>query len=114
MPQIIPAQFRRSILCLAAIGCGLLGAQSLFAQDAWKTSPFHGVPNAATGQNIPCRCRFQGKDLQLGAEVCMNTPNGTMLARCDLLLNNTTWAPTSIPCQLNSQNRFMAPLPTSG
>jgi hypothetical protein len=85
------------------------GATHAFAEDAWKTSPFHGVPNAATGKTIPCNCRYKGSELPLGAEICLNTPNGTVLARCDLHLNNTTWAPTTTPCQLNSSNRLKSP-----
>jgi hypothetical protein len=73
-----------------------------FAQDTWKTSPFHGMPNAATGKNVPCVCRYKGSKLPLGAEVCWTTLNDMMLSRCDLLFNNTTWAPTTNPCELSS------------
>jgi hypothetical protein len=68
---------------------------------AWPTSPFHGVISGATGQPIPCRCRFKGGDFGLGATVCMNTHLGVQLARCDLFLNNTTWVPTGVPCTLS-------------
>ncbi|MEQ1650302.1 MAG: hypothetical protein ABL898_17110 [Hyphomicrobiaceae bacterium] len=69
--------------------------------EAWKTSPFHGVPNAATGQNIPCVCRFKDRDFRLGQRVCMNTYKGVMVAVCDLHLNNTTWEPTGEPCEMS-------------
>jgi len=69
--------------------------------EAWKTSPFHGTINGATGQPIPCVCRFKGADFKLGAAVCMNTHMGTVIARCDLLYNNTTWVPTSEPCTIS-------------
>jgi hypothetical protein len=69
--------------------------------EAWKTSPFHGVPNAATGQNIPCVCRFKDRDFRLGQRVCMHTYKGVMIAACDLHLNNTTWEPTGEPCEMS-------------
>ena len=97
---------------LPAILCTMLTAAVLAdtSVEAWRTSPFHGVPNAATGLPIPCRCRYQGRDVVLGTRVCMNMPNGTVMARCDLLLNNTTWVPTDVPCNLNSRNQF-SPVP---
>jgi hypothetical protein len=69
--------------------------------EAWKSSPFHGTINGATGKAIPCFCRFQGRDFRLGASVCMQTHLGVVIAKCDLLLNNTTWAPTDQPCTLS-------------
>jgi hypothetical protein len=75
------------------------------AIEAWRTSPFHGVPNAATGLPIPCLCRYKGTSLPLGAEVCLTTVDGPRIARCDLLLNNTTWVPTATPCLVNSRNQ---------
>jgi hypothetical protein len=76
--------------------------------EAWRTSPFHGVPNAATGRNIPCVCVYRGREYRLGDAVCMTTHVGTVVTRCDLNLNNTTWAPTTEPCNLSSRP---APLP---
>jgi hypothetical protein len=69
--------------------------------EAWKSSPFHGTINGATGKAIPCVCRYQGRDFRLGASVCMQTHLGVVIAKCDLLLNNTTWAPTDQPCTLS-------------
>ena len=99
---------------LPAILCTMLAAAVLAdtGVEAWRTSPFHGVPNAATGLPIPCRCRYQGRDVTLGTQVCMNMPNGTVMARCDLAQNNTTWVPTDVPCNLNSRNQF-SPVPTT-
>jgi hypothetical protein len=70
-------------------------------QPAWPTSPFHGVISGATGEAIPCRCRFQGNAYRLGDTVCMNTPLGVQFARCDLILNNTSWIPTGTPCTMS-------------
>lgn len=76
--------------------------------EAWRTSPFHGVTNEATGRPIPCLCRFRGQDYRLGDAVCMTTHVGTVIARCDLSLNNTTWVPTGEPCTLSMVPRSPA------
>ena len=68
---------------------------------SWPTSPFHGVISGATGEVIPCRCRFRGNAYRLGDTVCMSTPLGVQLARCDLLLNNTSWVPMGVPCTMS-------------
>ena len=69
-------------------------------EPAYPASPFHGVQDG-NGRTIPCRCRFQGLLYQLGDLVCMSTPEGTVLTRCDLLLNNTSWVPTHTACTLS-------------
>lgn len=95
---------------LAACGAAIVSPASTRADEAWRTapwpsaeqpaypsSPFHGMVDG-DGQVIPCRCRFQGRDYKLGEEVCMSTHAGTVLTRCDLLLNNTSWVPTTTAC----------------
>lgn len=104
-----------SLLCAAMVAAALLApphasraieetAGSASAgppPPAWPTSPFHGVISGATGEPIPCRCRHQGSAYRLGAEVCMSTHLGVQLARCDLVLNNTSWIPTGVPCTMS-------------
>lgn len=69
--------------------------------EAWKSSPFHGVIDPSTGLPIPCLCLFKGQKFKLGEAVCMNTHVGTVIARCDLLYNNTTWVPTTQSCTIS-------------
>ena len=64
----------------------------------WPTSPHRGVIDGS-GRVIPCRCRFNGKAYQLGEIVCMRTHVGTVLTRCDILGNNTSWMPSRQPCE---------------
>ncbi|WP_245566139.1 hypothetical protein [Stappia stellulata] len=45
-----------------------------------------------------CTCRYFGQDYQLGETVCLRGPNGMQLARCSMLLNNTTWKPLEDGC----------------
>lgn len=75
---------------------------------AWPTSPFHGVISGATGEAIPCRCRYRDSDFRLGDTVCMSTHLGVQLARCDLFLNNTSWVPLGVPCTMSSRPRRLA------
>lgn len=70
----------------------------------YLTSPYHGMIDG-NGNTIPCRCRFKDRAYRLGEQVCMQTAVGTVFARCDLLLNNTSWVPTGTPCQVSSTSR---------
>jgi hypothetical protein len=94
-----------SAAAAAAMVVALLGPGAAVEQSgtapAWPTSPFHGVISGATGEAIPCRCRFQGTAYRLGDRVCMTTPLGVQFARCDLFLNNTSWIPTGQPCTMS-------------
>jgi hypothetical protein len=53
------------------------------------------------GRIIPCRCRYRGHEYHLGEVVCMQTPSGTMLTRCDLFMNNTSWIPSGEACTIS-------------
>ena len=66
--------------------------------EAWRTSPYHGAIDGATGQPIPCLCRFRERDYKVGQTVCMQSLYGFMITRCDLAQNNTSWVPTPEPC----------------
>lgn len=46
-----------------------------------------GVSNA--GEN--CTCRGNGEDIPEGQTVCLKTASGMKLARCERVLNNTSW-----------------------
>ena len=90
------------------------GAAAGVPPPAWPSSPFHGVISGATGEPIPCRCRFRDSDFKLGETVCMNTHLGVQLARCDLFLNNTSWVPIGVPCTMSRlPRRLVSPSPYS-
>jgi hypothetical protein len=84
------------------------GASQGTPPPAWPTSPYHGVISGATGEPIPCRCRYRDSDFRLGDTVCMNTYRGVQLARCDLFLNNTSWVPIGIPCTMSQVPAHLA------
>ena len=48
-------------------------------------------PFAAPARAIDCTCRFGGQNFELGATACLKGPNGPRLARCEMVLNNTSW-----------------------
>ncbi len=68
--------------------------------EHWRTSPWHGAIDGF-GQIIPCRCRYRGQEYRLGEVVCMQTHMGTVLTRCDLFINNTSWIPTTDACTIS-------------
>ena len=57
------------------------------------------------GVAIPCRCRFEGREVNVGERVCMATPNGTVLVRCELVGNITSWQPTETSCTVSDAGR---------
>ena len=61
-----------------------------------------------TGLPIPCRCLYRGQAFKLGDIVCMSTPVGVVMTRCELFLNNTSWMPGSEPCTI-SEMRHLRP-----
>lgn len=83
----------------AAPGEGATEAPRGLPPANWPTSPHRGVIDGWTGKPIPCRCRFNGRAYRLGEIVCMNTHVGTVLTRCDIFENNTSWIPSRQPCE---------------
>jgi hypothetical protein len=111
--QRLPKKLLAGVVTGFLLGAPVVGVHAVEPSGqtpppAWPTSPFHGVISGATGQPIPCRCRFQGAEFGLGATVCMNTHLGVQLARCDLFLNNTTWVPIGVPCVLSGLPAHLA------
>ena len=51
---------------------------------------------------IPCICRYQGEDFVLGEEVCMDRTTGSTMARCEMVLNNTSWKFSEAPCPVTN------------
>ena len=47
-----------------------------------------------------CICRAQGQDHELGATICLRGPRGPRIAKCVMVLNNTSWKFTNAPCAL--------------
>ena len=46
-----------------------------------------------------CTCRGRdGSAVELGGYTCLNTADGPRLGRCEMVLNNSSWKPTSETC----------------
>jgi len=99
----LPGLLLAAAIAVVATGDGILAADGTGGAPppVWPTSPYHGVTSGATGEAIPCRCRFRGGEYRLGDTVCMATHLGVQLARCDLFLNNTSWVPLGVPCTMS-------------
>ena len=76
----------------------------LSSAAAWAEPPGMSIP---TGAPIPvqaiqtphnCTCRAKGTDYEVGALICLSTPDGSTMARCEMVLNNTSWTFLKAPC----------------
>ena len=49
------------------------------------------VPAPGMGADAVCSCKANGQTYELGEIACFTLPNGQKRARCDRVLNNTSW-----------------------
>jgi hypothetical protein len=61
------------------------------------TFAMYTLPSSA-GEN--CTCRGNGQDIAEGQTVCLKTASGSKLARCERVLNNTSWKILGTDCPL--------------
>jgi len=54
-----------------------------------------------------CTCKYQDYDVPEGQTICMQTPNGSKMATCSRVLNNTSWKFLNQECPhaYNSSNQ---------
>jgi hypothetical protein len=52
-----------------------------------------------------CTCRSKGRDYELGASVCLQSPKGPRIATCGMVLNNTSWQFSDQPCVISAAPR---------
>lgn len=95
------ARMLRSMLLLAvfpSVGLTLLSVS--VAAEPMTKAPALAFPAQSHVIQAPqtCTCRAQGADYQVGALVCLSTPNGSSMARCEMVLNNTSWTFLNAPC----------------
>ncbi|MCB1499485.1 MAG: hypothetical protein KDK07_06795 [Bauldia sp.] len=65
------------------------------------------VPASMAAADCTCRAR-DGVSLRLGETVCLNTANGPRLARCEMVLNNSSWKVTEEDCPTARATRVPA------
>lgn len=71
------------------------------------------IPGSAlAGPN--CTCRHSGGDVNEGQTACIKTPKGMAMARCERVLNNTSWKMLDVPCPLANAEQLGPPLSLPG
>ncbi|NBN77900.1 hypothetical protein GWI72_06415 [Microvirga tunisiensis] len=71
-------------------------------------------PLAPEATRKPCICRAQGLDHEVGSTVCLRSAKGPRLARCVMVLNNTSWKFSDMPCALAMAPAQPGPRPGTG
>jgi hypothetical protein len=69
------------------------------------------VAALASPASADCTCRGPGVVAQHGQTVCLKTPAGYRLARCEMVLNNSSWKFLTETCpeaSLQSERDFAA------
>ena len=64
------------------------------------------LPALAAG-GFECRCLYQGKFFSQGETVCIRVDGRAKLARCDMMLNNSSWTFLKSGCP----SAMMTPVP---
>lgn len=66
-------------------------------------------PSSTTAPDpASCICRAQGQDHELGATICLRGPRGPRIAKCVMVLNNTSWKFTNAPCAMAEASPWTA------
>ena len=58
-----------------------------------------------------CTCRYKGGEVNEGQTACLKTSSGSTLARCERVLNNTSWKMLEQACpiaQMQNQNLYQS------
>lgn len=63
------------------------------------------VPTAAFAHS--CTCKHKGGDAKQGEIACIRTSKGQSLARCDMVLNNSSWTILDVPCEVEQSGRMI-------
>ena len=50
-----------------------------------------------------CTCRAQGREFELGQQICLVSPQGPRIATCGMVLNNTSWQFSETPCVVSER-----------
>jgi hypothetical protein len=56
-----------------------------------------------------CRCLYRGGEAKQGETACITTANGPSLARCEMVLNNSSWTVLNTPCDIKQSSRNTPP-----
>jgi hypothetical protein len=77
------------------------------ALTGFRIRPAAALAAVATVLPLPaaadCTCRALGTDFELGRSVCLSTSQGARLALCGMVLNNTSWHFSDVPCVVGQE-----------
>ncbi|CAN1540294.1 hypothetical protein MCEMSEM23_01734 [Rhabdaerophilaceae bacterium] len=91
-----PNLTRLSLIGLFLLAC----ASTAFAQDSLHAPSEPRIVVKVQSSTTDCTCRMRGESLPLGSEVCLETPRGAALFKCQMDQNVTSWRPLARPCPL--------------
>jgi hypothetical protein len=56
-----------------------------------------------------CRCLYAGGEAEQGETACIKTADGPTLARCEMVLNNSSWTVLNTPCDVKQSTLPIPP-----
>jgi hypothetical protein len=84
------------------VGAGILIASMLIAGAL--------LVRAAAHTTHPCPCRYPGGVAAPGAVICLDVGGKRSLARCEMVLNNSSWHFLDAPCPIASPRKPARPI----
>jgi hypothetical protein len=61
-----------------------------------------------------CTCKYDGGDVKQGETACIKTAKGKSLARCEMVLNTTSWTVLDQPCDVEQSIKETTSQATEG
>jgi hypothetical protein len=104
----VPMTFR-SILCRIACGLAMARATLAMVRATLAMATATLAMTSATPVLAAQECLANGKSFQVGQVTCLTIADESHLARCDMVLNNTSWTKIHDDCPGNTP----PPHPTS-
>jgi hypothetical protein len=90
---------RKDMQIAACLGLGTLAIVAAFLAGAAGAHTTH-----------PCPCRYPGGVAPPGAVVCLDVNGKRSLARCEMVLNNSSWRFLDKPCPIASPAQPAKPI----
>ncbi len=56
---------------------------------------------AAAPAHAACKCLYASGEAKQGETACITSADGPTLARCEMVLNNSSWTVLNKPCDMN-------------
>jgi hypothetical protein len=72
------------------------------------------IATAPTTAEADCTCIYAGGNVEHGQTACISTAKGKRLARCDKVLNNSSWTILDEACDIEQSSNVPGPSPHSG